>query len=610
MGSNRFSLHSGDKKNNTNEYELCNVSLQNPSVKEFVSEGEEAIPQISGPSEQAESSRRPRPQQGPKSGTDNTSIKAKFLSLVPSDGISLYSRSRSVSPVRSAFLSAAPGHEIIAGDSHSIEVDPSSAANLESSDRLKNIEMDPDSLNALRDGLNEALGLDGHGTWLQSNAKEVLVEEDGFNDDSQHDNYNDPSFSSESTSIHTLASIYRQSQIDDVEERRTKLHKIDTMYGSASGQIVSAFKHFSNRLAHGSNYDKSNNNNYEPLSLSHTASLHPSLAASSIDYENYDDLAVGSSAAIDRSDSVFESASRKTSRVEDDFSDRYSLTDNNLGPMFSQHSYAPSYDDNDTTPLRGRNANSQLSLPPLYGNSLKLFGPKNKFRLFLFKLLQQVWVEPFLFLLIMFHVVLLSFRLSRNPFPSKGDGIWEEVQFLSWGESWTDYGLLSIFIIYTLEMVAKMVVYGIWDDSQTPMISSENIGWKKFLPTTFVNIPKPDSTYTRGISQRKMSAPILLTSFTMLLSKKQKYKNAPQVFRAYLRGSWHRVDFISVISFWVSFIVFDIENEHKIFIVRMLSSLKILKLLNLTFGTASVLRSVKKAIPLLANVAVFIGFFW
>ncbi|KAI9570096.1 Ion transport protein-domain-containing protein [Boletus coccyginus] len=79
----------------------------------------------------------------------------------------------------------------------------------------------------------------------------------------------------------------------------------------------------------------------------------------------------------------------------------------------------------------------------------------------------------------------------------------------------------------------------------------------------------------------------------------------------YLRQSWGRVDFVAVIGFWVSFVLATTGLErgtHHIGIFRALSVLRTARLLSITNGTATIMRSLKIARSLLANVVYFIIF--
>lgn len=58
--------------------------------------------------------------------------------------------------------------------------------------------------------------------------------------------------------------------------------------------------------------------------------------------------------------------------------------------------------------------------------------------------------------------------------------------------------------------------------------------------------------------------------------------------RAFLRHSFNRLDFVAVVAYWVSFALAlgGAENEHRLYVFRMLSCLRILRLLALTSGTS------------------------
>lgn len=110
--------------------------------------------------------------------------------------------------------------------------------------------------------------------------------------------------------------------------------------------------------------------------------------------------------------------------------------------------------------------------------------------------------------------------------------------------------------------------------------------------------------------------PSLLRSVTNLHNMGQKTDENPIMNRlarrAFLRHSFNRLDFVAVVSYWISLALFlsGVEAEKHIYVFRMMSSLRILRLAGITSGTSVILRSLKKAAPLLANVALLIGFFW
>ncbi|KAF7794178.1 hypothetical protein EIP86_005309 [Pleurotus ostreatoroseus] len=79
----------------------------------------------------------------------------------------------------------------------------------------------------------------------------------------------------------------------------------------------------------------------------------------------------------------------------------------------------------------------------------------------------------------------------------------------------------------------------------------------------------------------------------------------------YLRHSWTRIDFVAVVSFWITFALAMSGVERGVYhigIFRALSVLRTARLLAITSGTTTIMRSLKTARPLLAGVAYFVLF--
>ena len=96
----------------------------------------------------------------------------------------------------------------------------------------------------------------------------------------------------------------------------------------------------------------------------------------------------------------------------------------------------------------------------------------------------------------------------------------------------------------------------------------------------------------------------------------------------YLRQSWNRIDFLSILCFWISFVLATggVEKGSTLYIgiFRALSVLKVSRLLAVTSGTTvrdlqyrlafiltciqTIMRSLKTARPLLTSVAYFVLF--
>lgn len=107
----------------------------------------------------------------------------------------------------------------------------------------------------------------------------------------------------------------------------------------------------------------------------------------------------------------------------------------------------------------------------------------------------------------------------------------------------------------------------------------------------------------------KMSTLIAEAPFQKAVAKQQSLSAAG---RPYLRHSWHRIDMIAVVSFWITFILAITGSEatasRHIYIFRALSVLRAGRLLVITSGTTTILHSLKSAGPLLITVAYFVIF--
>lgn len=283
-------------------------------------------------------------------------------------------------------------------------------------------------------------------------------------------------------------------------------------------------------------------------------------------------------------------------------------------------------DDLSTPNLCTKTDSVSSNLPlKLVGRSLMTFGPTNRFRIFLYHQLHKVWVQPVSFFLIIFHTVILTVANIPNIFAkfnsSDQDNYMLAIQH--WNFDWLNWSLLAIFICYTTICIANIIAYGLWDDRQL----KKNIKSDSRCNNQETSFPSPPvSPILKGLRKWHVKHTPLVPTFTNLMPKNRKDTLALQKAhtihvtssfryaseRAYLRSSWNRIQFIAIVSYWVSLLFainqFDFKNE--LFVFRMLSTLPILHLLNLTSGTSSVLRSLKAASTLLSNVGIFVGFFW
>ncbi|KAF8440127.1 Ion transport protein-domain-containing protein [Terfezia claveryi] len=252
----------------------------------------------------------------------------------------------------------------------------------------------------------------------------------------------------------------------------------------------------------------------------------------------------------------------------------------------------------------------QEQMNPLKGVSLRIFGPDNWLRVRLCSVLVHPATEPIILLLIVTQTILLTIDAAPSVFDDPRDK--------EWGTSNIDYAILVLFIIYTLEAIARIIVSGFIINPQ----KANDVDTAKILRAQIIKgareLFSPRKQLDKAPKAAEPVGPSLLRSITNLqladgvpanTQSQQCYRLAR---RAFLRHSFNRLDFLAVCSYWVSLglTLTGYETQHHFYVFRMMSCLRILRLLGITSGTSVILRSLKKAAPLLVNVMVLIGFFW
>ncbi|KAL5002707.1 Ion transport protein-domain-containing protein [Aspergillus recurvatus] len=251
---------------------------------------------------------------------------------------------------------------------------------------------------------------------------------------------------------------------------------------------------------------------------------------------------------------------------------------------------------------------------PLRGKALGFLGADNALRMWLCDILVHPFTEPFILVIIVIQTILLTIESAQSE--------WSHPRRPYWGMNRMDYPYFVIFIIYTIELIAKILVSGLFFNPT----EYSTIDRSKGITTALMEKGKNLITPQRQFSTRKSSAQpepqqaSILRTFTGGLNQlEQQLADDPLqkrrirlAHRAFLRHSFNRLDFVAVVAYWVSFVLGlgGVENTHQLYVFRMLSCLRILRLLALTSGTSVILRSLKKAAPLLVHVAFLIGFFW
>ncbi|KAG0368488.1 calcium channel protein, partial [Mortierella sp. AD032] len=101
----------------------------------------------------------------------------------------------------------------------------------------------------------------------------------------------------------------------------------------------------------------------------------------------------------------------------------------------------------------------------------------------------------------------------------------------------------------------------------------------------------------------------LPTSMEPLVAYKPQFVAVEGTQVPFLRHTFSRIDFIAVVCFWVDFFLM-IAGVRGVYLFKAVAAMRTLRLLNITAGSATILRSLKKSAPLLVNIVLFIAFFF
>jgi hypothetical protein len=178
-------------------------------------------------------------------------------------------------------------------------------------------------------------------------------------------------------------------------------------------------------------------------------------------------------------------------------------------------------------------------------------------------------------------------------------------------------------------MSARIVVTGLLFDPDTSL-SSVLFGPTGLIPGFKRQLTRTQTTLRRNTSKRgpmkstwrtranEPSAPTIPPLKREMFSEAPfqkavaKQQSLSVQGRPYLRHSWHRIDMIAVISFWINLSLALARQEattsYHVYIFRALSVLRAGRLLVITSGTTTILHSLKRAGPLLITVAYFLIF--
>jgi hypothetical protein len=233
--------------------------------------------------------------------------------------------------------------------------------------------------------------------------------------------------------------------------------------------------------------------------------------------------------------------------------------------------------------------NWQQQPNPLKGNTLGIFPPDSHLRLWLCEILVHPVTEPLILVLIVIQtIVLVAENAQPLPFGTRVD---------DWGSNKLDFLILGLFILYTLEIVARIIVSGFIKNADEYSTLARGLTMKQAVMEKFrivfgAQSSQPPKAHTSTVTPEFQ--PSILRSFTAIQGQPDQLGDSRHAMRvrvarrAYLRHSFTRLDLLAVLSFWISFLLslFSVQSKMHLWVFEMLSCLRILRLMNLTSGTS------------------------
>lgn len=229
----------------------------------------------------------------------------------------------------------------------------------------------------------------------------------------------------------------------------------------------------------------------------------------------------------------------------------------------------------------------QQNTNPLRGKALGIFSADNWLRLWLCEVLVHPVTEPVILVLIVIQTILLA--IDSAP------GLPSNHSVKGWQPSWFHIALLILFIIYTFEICARCIVSGFIKNPDDYSTVSQNVGIRKILLDRIRKIFMPNKRQATLHPGRALDPQqSVIHTFTGMQVQGDGRGHSRQqqrirlARRAFCRHSFNRLDFLAVVSFWISFVleIVQVEQRRHIYVFRMLSCLRILRLLGLTSGTS------------------------
>jgi hypothetical protein len=233
---------------------------------------------------------------------------------------------------------------------------------------------------------------------------------------------------------------------------------------------------------------------------------------------------------------------------------------------------------------------------PLRGKSLGIFPADSKLRIKLCDLLVHPATEPLLLVLIVIQTVLLAVdartKATYDPGRSKALSTFSGI----------DYALLGLFVVYTFEVIIRIMVSGFIVNPVEYSTINRQVGLREAVMSKANQLfggpqrqPSQKRVGTSSDPAQDPQQPSVLRTFTTAQmhpdtgpSDPRAQQRARLAHRAYLRHSFNRTDFVAVVSYWIAFTLnlLGIQNSRVVLVFEMLSCLRIIRLLNLTSGTS------------------------
>lgn len=216
-----------------------------------------------------------------------------------------------------------------------------------------------------------------------------------------------------------------------------------------------------------------------------------------------------------------------------------------------------------------------------------MFPPENPLRKWLCNVLVNPFAEPIILVLIVTQAILLAVEAAPDVFiPGNG-------RPTRWGGTKIDWAIFGLFVVFTLEIIARVIVSGLVINAEEYESAGSKRRIRERVTEQYRAIFKPQRQ--KSTKQPPQVQPFVPStfgrSFTMMhgmaaqgtLREQQRLHLAR---RAFLRHGFNRLDFVAVVSFWIAFVlgITGLESKHSIYVFRMLSCLRIIRLLALTKG--------------------------